>query len=183
MPNSYDFFVQQNGSPLTGAAGSFTAIARSISGATRTAPTIVELGEGVYRITPTATDESVGTVVSIDLASGREPRRVTFACYLADNSNQFWATAIQNPDGSNWGGSAPTVTSYRSSAGTRTPPTPTAVESTWLFVFIPTLADIVADVEILISGPASSAQSYWIGSTDPIVNINTNASGFNTGLN
>ena len=38
------------GAPVTGAAGSFTAIARTRAGLVRTAPPIVELGVGLYEI-------------------------------------------------------------------------------------------------------------------------------------
>lgn len=169
MADARDFFVtDSSGAPLTGAAGSFTAIARDTAAGVRTPPAIVELGDGTYRITVTDDDEAVGTAVHIDLGAGRSPRRVTFMCFKADRSNQFWALHVENPDGTVWAGASPTVGSYRSSAGTRTPPAAVALAGAHLYAFVPTQADIAADVEIRIDGPAGSAQPYWLGATAPV---------------
>ncbi len=168
MADSRDFFVTSGGTPLTGAAGSFTPIARDLVGGVRTPPAVVELGEGAYRVTVSDADEAVGTVVHIDLGVGRMPRRVTFACFKADQSNQFWALHVENPDGTVWAGAAPTVGSFRSSAGTRTAPVPVALAGAYLYAVVPTTADIAADVEIRIDGPVGSSQPYWLGATSPV---------------
>jgi uncharacterized protein YmfQ (DUF2313 family) len=170
VADSRDFFVKDlSNAPLTGAAGSFTAIARDLAAGVRTPPAIVELGEGNYRVTVTDADEAIGTVVHIDLGAGRSPRRVTFACFKADRSNQFWALHVENPDGTLWAGAPPTVGSYRASAGTRTPPTPVALAGAYLWALVPTNADMIADVAIRIDGPAGSAQPEWLGVTRPVV--------------
>lgn len=170
MADALDFRVKAGGVPLLGAGGSFSVIARDVAGAVRAAPAVVELADGVYRITPTTGDAEAGTVVHIDCGAGREPRRWTFAICKPDLSNQFWAVHVENPDGSAWSGAAPTVGSYRDGSGPRTPPALTAVEGAWLWVARPSTADIAADVEIVIIGPAGSAQPDWLGSTSPIAN-------------
>ncbi|MFZ5440451.1 MAG: hypothetical protein ACOZQL_10605 [Myxococcota bacterium] len=170
MADAKDFFVQDAaGAPLLGAAGAFNVIARDLSGTPRTAPAVVELGEGSYRFIPTEDDEAVGTVVHVDCGAGALRRRFTFACFRADNSNQFWGLHVENPDGTQWSGAPPTVGSYRSSTGPRTPPAVVAVAGAYLFVLVPSAADIAADTEIRVDGPAGSAQPSWSGSTKPIV--------------
>lgn len=169
MADARDFYVELNGAPFTGGAAGMSAIARSITGAVRTAPTVVELDGGNYRVVPTDADETAGTVVLIDTGAGNEPRRVVFACFEPDNSNQFWAFAVENTDSTVWAGAAPTVGSYRSSAGARTSPTLVAVEAAYLFVAVPTAADITADTAIRVDGPVGSAQPYWTDSTRPLV--------------
>jgi len=169
MADARDFYVEMNGAPLTGGAAGMTAIARSITGAVRTAPTIVELGAGVYRVAPTDADEAAGTVVLVDTGAGNEPRRVAIACFKGDNSNQFWSVVVENTDATAWAGAAPTVGLYSSSAGARTAPTLVAVEAAYLFVAVPTAADVTADTAIEVIGPAGSAQPYWASSTLPLV--------------
>lgn len=170
MADARDFVIRSStGAPVVGATP--TVIARSIAGAVRTPPAIVEHGIGVYRFTPTDDDEAVGTVVHIDCGAGREPRRFTFACFKADNSNQFWALHVEDAAGALWTGSAPTVGgfAYTSPAGARTPPTLVAVEGAYLFVAVPTAADVAADVAIRITGPAGSSQAEWVGQTAAVV--------------
>jgi hypothetical protein len=170
MADAHDFLVLDSaGAPLTGAAGGMSAIARDVTGATRTAPSITEPTPGTYRVTPTDADETAGTVVVVDTGVGNSPRRVAIACFKADNSNQFFAVAVENPDSTAWTGAAPTVGSYASSSGARTPPTLVAVEAAYVFVAVPTAADVTADTAIRIDGPAGSAQPYWYGSTIPTV--------------
>jgi hypothetical protein len=169
MADARDFYVELNGAPLLGGAAGMSALARDVTGATRTAPAIVELGSGVYRVVPTDADETAGTVVLVDTGAGNEPRRVVVECFKPDNSNQFWAVCVENADATVWTGTAPTVGSYRSNAGARTAPTLVAVEAAYLFVAVPTAGDVTADTAIRIDGPASSAQPYWTDSTLPLV--------------
>ena len=170
MADARDFVVtDSNGAPLTGAAGSMSAIARSVTGATRTPPAITEPTPGTYRITPSDADEAAGTVVLVDTGAGNLPRRVAIACFEADNSNQFWAFVVENPDGTAWAGAAPTVGSYASSAGARASPTLLAVAGAYLFVVVPSAGDVIADTAIRVDGPAGSSQPYWVGSTRPVV--------------
>lgn len=170
MADARDFLVvDSSGVPLTGAAGSMTAIARDIAGATRTAPTIVELALGEYRVVPTDADETAGTVVLVDTGAGNSPRHVVIECFKPDRSNQFWGLCVENPDLSLWAGAAPTVGAYRSGAGARTAPTLVAGAGAYLFVAVPTAADVTADTAIRIDGPTGSAQPYWYDDTKPVV--------------
>ncbi|MBL8909872.1 MAG: hypothetical protein JNM17_04120 [Archangium sp.] len=152
---------------ITSVPGGASVIARSKTGAVRTAPPLTYSGiPGVCNVTPTDDDEASGTVVVVDFGAGYEPRRVTFAVYQPSNLNQFWAFSVENPDSTTWSGAAPTVGGYRSAAGARVAPSLVAVESTWLFVAVPTEADIAADTHIRVDGPAGSAVDYWSGSTE-----------------
>lgn len=171
MADARTFYVEDStGAPLTGGAAGMSAIARDVTGAVRTAPTVTELGEGLYQVLPTDADETAGTVVLVDTGAGNEPRRVAIECHLPDNSNQFWALVVEDTVGAVWTGAAPTVGSYRDAAGaSRTPPTLVAVAGAYLFVAVPTAADVTADTAIRIDGPAGSAQPYWSDGTAPIV--------------
>jgi hypothetical protein len=171
MPDARHFLVTDSaGAPLTGAAAGMTATAFDTTGASRTAPTVVEVGEGVYGVTPTAGDETAGTAVLIDTGATHEPRRVVVACFEADQSNQFWAFVVEDTAGDAWAGAAPTVGSYRSKTGaSRTPPTLVALAGAYLYAAVPSAGDVAADTEIRVDGPASSSQPYWYGSTVPIV--------------
>lgn len=176
MADARDFYVELNGAPLTGGAAGMSAIARDVAAAVRTAPTIVELGAGVYRVVPTDADETAGTAVLIDTGAGNEPRRVVFECFKPDNSNQFWALCVENLDATVWASVAPTVGSYRSSAGARAAPTLVALAGAYLYAAVPTAADVTADTAIRVDGPAGSAQPYWTDSTLPLVASSTTLS-------
>lgn len=172
MADTHAFLVlDSSGAPVTGLAAALSAatIARDVLGNTRTAPSVVELANGLYAVTPTLADEDAGTVVSIDCGVGNQPRRVSIACFRADRTNQFVAWHVENPDGTVWTGTAPTTGSYRDSSGARSPKTPRPVEAAWLFVLVPDSGDIAADTHFRIDGPAGSAQPYWYGSTVPVV--------------
>jgi hypothetical protein len=167
MSETTDFFVTSSGAPLTGASGSFTTFSRSTIGAVRAAASIVEVGGGLYRVVPNSGDATVGTVIHVDCGVGRLPRRFTYACFLNTNENQFWAVHLENPDGTVWTGAAPTFGVYSSPVGARTPPTLVAVEAAYLFVAVPTSADITATVITRLNGPTGSAQPYWTSATSP----------------
>lgn len=161
--------TNSTGAPLTGAAAGMTVLARDVAGNVRSPPAVTEVGEGIYQVQVSDTDEAVGTVVLVDTGAGNEPRRVVLRCYKADGSNQFWAVCVEDTAGALWAGAAPTIGSYRGKDGiSRTPPAVVAVAGAYLFAAVPTAADITADVEVRIDGPANSAQAYWYGSTEPI---------------
>jgi hypothetical protein len=170
MADARPFLITDStGAPLTGAAAGMTVLARDVVGGVRTPPAVTEVGEGVYQVQVTDADETAGTVVLVDTGAGNEPRRLVLTCYKADGSNQFWAVCVEDPSGTLWAGAAPTIGSYRGKDGiSRTPPAVVALAGAYLFAVVPTAADITADVEARIDGPAGSAQAYWNGSTEPI---------------
>lgn len=171
MADARTFAVQDStGAPLTGGAAGMSALARDVTGAVRTAPTVTELGGGLYQVLPTDADEAAGTVVLVDCGAGNEPRRVALECYRADRSNQFWAIVVEDLALELWTGAAPTVTAYVDKAGAaRTPPTLVPVAGAYLFVAVPSSADVTADTSIFITGPAGSAQPSWSDDTKPLV--------------
>jgi hypothetical protein len=171
MADARDFFVTDSaGAPLLGAAGGMSAIARDVTGATRTAPAVTEVGDGMYQVLPTDADETAGTLVLVDCGAGSEPRRVSIECFKGDNSNQFFGLHVENTAGALWTGAAPTVGSYRDATGAaRTAPTLVAVAGAYLYVSVPSAADVTADTSIRVDGPAGSAQPYWYDDTAPLV--------------
>lgn len=170
MSDARPFFVSDStGAPLTGAAGSMSAIARDVTGAVRTAPAVTELGDGMYQVLPTDADETAGTVVLVDCGAGNEPRRVSLACFLGDRSNQFFALHVEDTAAAVWTGAAPTVGSYRDRTGAaRTAPALAAVAGAYLYVAVPSAADVTADTTIRVDGPAGSAQPYLFDDTAPL---------------
>ena len=61
------------GAPLTGQSPTFTTYSDT-TGASRTPPTISEIGGGLYGFDPTAADITVGTVFMIDGGMSANPR-------------------------------------------------------------------------------------------------------------
>lgn len=154
--------------PVTGAAGSFTAIARTRAGLVRTAPPMVELGVGLYEIQPTAADEAEGVIVLVDVGAGRLVRRFCFAVYRPDAVNQFFAFVLETAAGALWAGAPPTIPAggFRSAAGVRTAPALVAAIDPYLWSATPTAADVEAGSSIRIDAPAGAAASYFFGYTD-----------------
>lgn len=150
-----------------------TAVAFDRSGASRSV-SLAHIGAGTWAFAPTDADEAIGTVVLIDVGVGNYgpngARRVAFAVHKPDGSNQFWSVVVENPDGSVWVGSAPTVAPYTDGAGaSRTAPTPAAVAGAYLWSVTPSADDVSVGVEGRINGPAGSAVEFWHISSDPIV--------------
>lgn len=162
--------LDSTGAPLTSGSPSFVDY-RDTAGSARTPPAApAHLGGGVWAFAPSDADETVGTVALVDFGAGAEPRRVTWALHLADNSNQFWAVHVEDEAGALWAGTAPTVGLYDDSAGNpRTPPTLAAVSGAYLFALTPTAGDVTAGIEGRLDGPASSAVLFWSFSSAPLV--------------
>lgn len=162
--------VDSTGAPVTTGV---TAVAFDRGGSSR-AVTIAHIGSGVWAFAPTDADETIGTVVLVDAGAGNfgpaGGRRTVFPVHLNDNSNQFWAVVVENPDGTVWAGAAPTVTPYTDSTGSsRTAPTPGAVAGAYLWHVTPTAGDVAVGVEGRINGPAGSSVPFWHLSSLPIV--------------
>lgn len=158
------------GAPVTSGV---TAVAFDCAGGSR-AVTLTHIGLGTWVFTPSDADETLGVVVLVDAGVGNfgpnGGRRTVFAVHLADNSNQFWAVVVENPDGTLWAGATPTVTPYTDSTGAgRTAPTPGAVAGAYLWHVTPSAGDIAVGVEGRINGPAGSSIQFWHLSSLPIV--------------
>lgn len=155
------------------AAAGMAVFAYTRAGASVSAPAVAALGVGTgqFQVLPSDSDEATGTVLLIDTGVGNEPRRVVFAVHKADNSNQFWAFCVEDATtGALWAGAAPTIGSYRSSAGVSlTPPAFDVVASPYLYALTPSASDVTADVSARIDGPAGSAQDYWTADAQPVV--------------
>lgn len=136
------------------------------AGAARTPPAVTHLGGGKWAFTPSDADETVGTVAMLDAGANNEPRRPAFAVHKPDQSNQFFAFSVLNPDGSVWAGGAPTLGLYDDPAGNpRTQPVLVAAAGAYLWSLSPSTADIAAGVELRIDMPAGAAGDYLDGST------------------
>lgn len=168
MADARPFAVYDStGAPVTGAAGGMSALAWDIAGASRTPPAVVELGAGLYQVTPTDADETAGTLVLVDTGAGHEPRRVAIACFEADSSNQFFGWHLEDSAGALWAGAAPTFGAWDDAAGTpRTPPDVVKV-SAGVYVAVPSAADVTADCAGRIDSPAGAAPPYLSVATEP----------------
>ena len=175
MADARPFIVlDSTGAPLGAAAASGMAVfAYTLAGASTAGPTVTALGTGTgqFQVLPSDSDEASGTVLLIDTGVGNEPRRITMAVHKADNSNQFWAFCVEDAaTGALWAGVAPTIGSYRSSAGVSlTPPAFNVIASPYLYALVPSTSDVAADVSGRIDGPAGSAQAYWTVSSQPVI--------------
>lgn len=160
--------VDSTGAPLTSGTPSVQAFSRA-TGLARTAPVIahVAAAPGTWRFACTDDDETTGTVVLVDFGAGNLPRFVSWECFKADSSNQFWSFPVVGADGSQWSGAAPTFGGYTGGVA----PTLTAMTgaATALYVATPSSADVAAATEGRVDGPAGSAQPYWSVSTEPLV--------------
>lgn len=170
MADARPFAVYDStGAPVTGAAAGMSALAWDIAGNVRTPPSIVELGAGLYQVTPTDADEAAGTLVLVDTGAGNEPRRVAIACFEADRSNQFFGWHLEDSAGALWAGAAPTFGAWDDAAGTpRTPPTVVTV-SAGVYVAVPSTSDVTADCAGRIDSPAGAAPPYLSVATEPVV--------------
>lgn len=162
--------VDSVGAPVTTGV---TAVAFDRSGGSRSV-TLSHIGAGTWAFAPTDADETIGTVVLVDAGAGNfgpdGGRRTVFPVHLNDNSNQFWAVVVENPNGTVWAGAAPTVTPYTDSTGaSRTAPTPGAVAGAYLWHVTPTAGDVAVGVEGRINGPAGSSVQFWHLSSLPVV--------------
>jgi hypothetical protein len=139
---------------------------RDRAGAARTPPAITHVGAGKWVFVPTDDDETTGTVALVDCGANNLPRRGSVAIHLSDNSNQFWAVHVENPDGTLWAGAAPTVGQYVEADGdARTPPSVVAVAGAYLYAVTPSAADLAAGVEGRIDLPAGASGAYFDIST------------------
>lgn len=177
MADARPFAVYDSaGAPVTGAAAGMSALAWDIAGASRTPPSVVELGNGLYQVTPTDADETAGTLVLVDTGAGNEPRRVAIACFEADRSNQFLGWHLEDSAGDLWTGAAPTFGAWDDAAGTpRTPPTVVTV-SAGVYVAVPTSADVEADCAGRIDSPAGAAPPYLSVATEPVAGSDADVS-------
>lgn len=154
------------GSPLTTATPTFVDYRSAATGTPRTAPANpVHVGNGLYSFASTDADEIAGTVALIDCGASANPRRFCYAIHQADNSNAFFAVHLENPDGTLWTGSAPTIGAYRDSTGASiSPPTPLGL-TTYLFTITPTVTDIGIGVGIWVQFPAGASSLGYSGQT------------------
>ncbi len=137
-----------DGSAKTDATPSYVAFV-SRAGAARTRPgggagTILNLTRGKYGLTPSDSDESVGTIYVIDCGATSLPRYVYGEIHSADN--EFAAIVVFNSDGT-LGSGAPTLESYVDIDGTDVTPEPSidaAGAIAYLYSVSPSLADLEA---------------------------------------
>lgn len=159
-----------NGAPLTSATPTFVDY-RDTTGTSRTPPSNpTHVGGGLYAYTPSASDETTGTVALVDAGSSAYPRYVTESIHLATNANQFWAYHVEDQAGALWTGTAPTVGDYRDRLGaSRTPPTATVVSGAYLFALTPTAGDVTAETIARIDMPTGAYVAHLKAETMPLV--------------
>jgi hypothetical protein len=171
MADVRSFYVEDlTGAPLTSASPTWAAYVQAQTGVSRTPPAVpVHRGGGVWAWTPSDADELAGTVAVVDFGTSAEPRRVTFAVHLPSAANQFWCVHVEDDAGALWAGAAPTIGVYDSNGAPRTPPSVVALVGAWLYSWTPTSADVAAQVDGVLLGPAGSNVPAWSFSSAPEV--------------
>lgn len=159
------------GAPLTTATPVFADYRDKSTGTSRTAPANpVHLGAGLYAFTPSASDETVGTVALVDGGATAFPRYTTVAIHLGDNTNQFCAWHLEDGAGVLWTGAAGSIGAYRDVAGNaRTPPSVVTLSGAYLFSLTPSAADVTAETSIRIDAPAGASTPYLFTDTSPVI--------------
>jgi phage gp46-like protein len=155
--------------PVLGAVLTFDLYKDKTGGARPLEPTIVELGGGQYRFTPTDDDEAVGTVALVN-TGGNFPLRAVFAIHRANN--QFWPVYLEQASGAPWAGAAPTIADYRNAAGADligSAPAVVPVDATkGTYSISPSSAHIAAIVGVHTNSPAGAYPEHWHGYTVPV---------------
>jgi hypothetical protein len=131
------------------------------SGASRTAPSVTHLGGGIYSFTPSDDDEATGVAFLLDGGVGAEPRFLSGAIHLPDNSNQFWVFHFVTSAGALWAGAAPSVGRYVDVSGaSRTPPSLVSLAA-HLYCLSPSSADVDARAVARIDAASGAVPEYW----------------------
>ena len=149
------------GVPLTGATIGSSGIHFvdycDRNGTGRAQPTIQEFGGGVYGFTSGPDDDRVGTLYLIANGTANPAR---YSGRVTTDAQPFAAWHLEDNAGALWTGAAPTIGSYTSPQGSRTPPTLVAVR-TYLFAVTPTAADLAVGATMRADSPAGANPSYF----------------------
>lgn len=125
-----------DGTPRAGAAPTFTAY-KDRAGANRTAPTIDDLGLGLYQFEPTAADRATGVAYLVNGGTSG---------YVAGvlGSSDLFAFAVYDSAGAPYVSATPTFASYQTQAGAEVTP-PTVVNlGLGLYAFVPAAPELSA---------------------------------------
>lgn len=159
------WYVQDDsGNPVTGPSPSFV-VYRSLALADRSQPLIVELGAGWYSFTETSGDSGAGTAWVVDNGAGHEPRYSFGSIY--DDTHPFDVLLFTDGSGALWSGAAATISTYADGSGNRTPPALSEVASAYLFVLLPTSADVTAITHYRVDAPAGAIPPSYTGTFEP----------------
>jgi hypothetical protein len=137
----------------------------SVAGA-RAAPAVVRrqpgANAGLFGINPTDADAQAGTAYVFDNGAGN-PGRSSGAVYVP--GFPIIAVLLEDNAGALWGGAGPTFGAYvLANGGTPTPPTWVAVAGSYLWIAVPSAADVAGFVSYTILPPAGASQTILGGS-------------------
>lgn len=157
-------FFDADNAPLTGLnVATLLAHYRDRDGAAMpSAPSVVELGGGAYRVTVPAADQLEGVIGVFDGGANAEPRYQVrtasvdglFAWHWLDQAGALFAGALtghaidlyDGPDGD-----------------AETPPAILPIVSPWLFAAVPSEADRLEGRALRITGPTNADPPFWTG--------------------
>lgn len=161
MPSRVAFALYQpDGSPKLDAVPIFTDY-RGKNGTPRAQPAIVNLGGGLYAFVPTDDDVEAGVAYVIDSGPTSSPQFASGQIHV--EHDPFRAFLFTDGQGGLWAGDAPTIGAYKDFAGAnRTAPALLAPTS-YLFVLVPTAADVAAGVAFRVDAPGT-AEGFYSGS-------------------
>lgn len=164
MATARFFQLYDGGSPPAGfitATPTFVVYADK-TGAARTPPTITHVGGGIYTFTPSNDDESIGTLFLILSDALAQPKYLSGAIHLPDNSNQFWAFHFEDGAGGLYAGvGSPTVGQYRQADGLAIAPPTITSYSVALAHVTPAAADIAVGACARIDAPSGASPEFY----------------------
>lgn len=158
------YVEDESENPVTGLSPSFV-VYRSLALSDRSQPSISEIGEGWYGFTESGGDVGAGVAWVVDNGAGHEPRYSFGGIF--DPAHQF--DVMLFTDGTAlWSGAAATVATYADASSDRTSPGLTEISAAYLFVLLPTSADVTAVTHYRVAGPAGAVPTSYTGEFETI---------------
>lgn len=145
------------GVPLTTAVPGF-AVYSGKDNVSRTPPTIINRGGGVYAFDISAVDDAFGVAFLISSGAGANP------AYLAgSNGGELQAFALYNSGASPLAGASPTFATYINASGAALTPPAIVDFTSGLYAFVVALADFAIGIAFEISSGAGALPTRFNG--------------------
>lgn len=144
-----------SGAPLLGATPTFVDFCLRNGAVVTPAPTIIELGGGLYGFEPTSQHEQQGICYLINNGTGANPARIAGGIGIPSLPFSVWY--LEDGAGALWTGAPPTIAAgnYRSMTSVLTAP-PIVAARSYLFSLTPVQADADVGVTFLSNSPAGA---------------------------
>lgn len=147
------------GAPLLGATPTFVDFCLRNGTVVSPAPTITELGGGLYGFQPTDQHEQQGICYLINSGAGANPSRLAGGIGLASIPFSVWF--LEDSGSALWTGAPPTITAgnYRTLTSTLTAP-PIVAARSYLFSLTPPAAESAIGVTFLANSPVGAFPDF-----------------------